>query len=245
MLMSVVEEAHAVACHPELAGKRVLITGLNACVGVDLVRAFAEHKARLVLQFAEQTESMDAVAEIAARSALEVASYGPVARGSDGAVTFARTAVQAFGGLDVVINLVPLHTNTIDAAADVDDIERLVADRLTLPLQLSKIAANRMAMMMTEGLILNVATVPSDTRGATRAFASVLKAALSGLTRTQAEEWAPKGVRFNAIAPQAADVSADPGLNGEGNVALLSLYLASAAGRALSGHVFEANCARC
>ncbi len=47
-----------------------------------------------------------------------------------------------------------------------DDIERLVADRLTLPLQLSKIAANRMAMMMTEGLILNVATVPSAPRGA-------------------------------------------------------------------------------
>lgn len=245
MLMSVVEEAHAVACHPELAGKRVLITGLNACVGVDLVRAFADHKARLVLQFAEQTESMDALAEIAARSALEVASYGPVDSGSDGAVGFARTAVQAFGGLDVVINLVPLHTNTIDAASDVDDIERLVADRLTLPLQLSKIAANRMAMMMTDGLILNVATVPAVPSGAARAFASVMKSALSGLTRSQAEEWAPKGVRFNAIAPQTSDVSADPGLNGEANVALLSLYLASAAGRSLSGHVFEANCARC
>lgn len=134
MLMSVIEEAHAVECHPELAGKRVLIAGLNSCVEVDLVRAFADHKARLVLQFAEQTESMDAVAEIAARSALEVASYGPVDeaqrwRGR----SFARTAVQAFGGLDVVINLVPLHANTIDAASDVDDIEQLVASRLTLP----------------------------------------------------------------------------------------------------------------
>ena len=245
MLMSVIEEAHAVACHPELAGKRVLITGLNSCVGVDLVRAFAEHKARLVLQFAEQTESMDAVAEIAARSALEVASYGPVDEGSDGAVAFARTAVQAFGGLDVVINLVPLHTSTIDAASDVDDIEQLVASRLTLPLQLSKIAANRMAMMLTEGLILNVATVPTGSKGAKWAFASVMKAALSGLTRAQAEEWAPKGIRFNAIAPQTSSVSVGPGLSGEANVALLALYLASAAGRPLSGHVFEADCARC
>lgn len=245
MLMSVIEEAHAVECHPELAGKRVLITGLNSCVGVDLVRAFADHKARLVLQFAEQTESMDAVAEIAARSALEVASYGPVDAGSDGAVAFARTAVQAFGGLDVVINLVPLHTNTIDAASDVDDIEQLVASRLTLPLQLSKIAANRMAMMLTEGLILNVATVPTGSNSAKWAFASVMKAALSGLTRAQAEEWAPKGIRFNAIAPQTSNIAADPGLNGEANVALLALYLASTAGRQLSGHVFEADCARC
>ncbi len=72
-----------------------------------------------------------------------------------------------------------------------------------------------------------------------------MKAALSGLTRAQAEEWAPKGIRFNAIAPQTSDVGTDPGLNGEGNVALLSLHLASTAARQLSGHVFEANCARC
>ena len=245
MLMSVIEEAHAVACHPELAGKRVLITGVTSCIGVDLVRAFADHKARLVLQFAEQTESMDAVAEIASRSALEIASYGPVASTPDDAVTFARTAVQTFGGLDVVINLVPLQAPIIDAASDIDDIEKLVAARLTLPLLLSKIAANRMAMMMTEGLILNVATVPAGGKSAKWAFASVMKAALSGVTRSQAEEWSPKGIRFNAIAPQTSSVPMDPGLAGEANVALLALYLASPSGRQLSGHVFEADCARC
>ncbi len=245
MLMSVIEEAHALECHPELAGKRILITGLTSCVGVDLVRAFAEHKARLVLQFTEESERMDAVAEIAARSALDIASYGPVEASSDGAVGFARTAVQTFGGLDAVINLIPLMAPTIDQASDVTDIERLVAERLTLPLQLSKIAANRMSMMMTEGLILNVATVPMGGKGSKWAFAAVMKAALSGMTRLQAEEWSPKGVRFNAIAPQTSNVATDPGLNGEGNVARLALYLASSNGRQLSGHVFEADCARC
>ncbi|MHA4899810.1 hypothetical protein, partial [Enterococcus faecium] len=66
MLMSVVEEAQSVHRHPELAGKRVLITGVSNSAGVDLARAFAEHKVRLILQFAEAGESMDAVAEIAA-----------------------------------------------------------------------------------------------------------------------------------------------------------------------------------
>lgn len=244
MLMSVVEEAHAVECHPELAGKRVLITGLTSSVGVDLVRAFADHKARLVLQFCEQSERMDAVAEIAARSALDIASYGPVEPSSEGAIAFARTAVQAFGGLDAVINLVPLLTPTIDAASDVEDIEKLVAARLLLPLQLSKIAANRMSMMMTEGLILNVATIQPGRNGGKWAFAAVLKSALSAMTRAQAEEWSSRGVRFNAIAPQTSMATLEPGLNGEGSVARLALYLASSAGRQLSGHVFEADCAR-
>lgn len=244
MLMSVIEEAHSVACHPELAGKRILITGLTSNVGVDLVRAFADHKARLILQFAEQSESMDVVAELAARGALDVASFGPIDAKTDSAVAFARQAVQTFGGLDAVINLVPLTAPTIDAASDVADIERLVCARLSLPLELSKIAANRMSMMMTEGLVLNIATVPTKGPRGKWAFAAVMKAALSTMTRGQAEEWSARGIRFNAIAPQTSPTPLDPGLNGEANVASLALYLASSNGRQLSGHVFEAECAR-
>ncbi|MDX2203019.1 MAG: SDR family oxidoreductase [Hyphomicrobiaceae bacterium] len=244
MLMSVVEEAQSVQRHPELAGKRVLITGLSRSAGVDLARAFAEHRARLILQFAEACEDMDAVAEIAAQSALEIQSFGPVACSSEAAVAFARTAVQAFGGLDAVINVIPLAAPAAGAGAQVEDLERLVAERLRLPLHLSQIAANRMAMMMTEGMVLNVAAVQA--KGQTKwAFASMVKAALSGMTRAQAEEWAGKGIRFNAIAPQTSTLAIEPGLNGEASVAMLALYLASSHGRRLSGHVFEADCARC
>lgn len=245
MLMSVIEEAQAHDHHPELAGKRILITGLTASVGVDVVRAFADNKSRLVLQFAEQNERMDAVAEIAARSALDIASYGPVQAGSDGAVAFARAAVQTFGGLDAVINLIPLSAPALNDASTAEDIENLVASRLTLPLQLSKIAANRMAMMMTEGLVLNIAALPKSLDRNRWAFASVLKAALAGMTRAQAEEWSGKGIRFNAVAPQTSILSGEPGFAGEGNVAVLALYLASASGSRLSGHVFEADCGRC
>lgn len=244
MLMSVVEEAQSVHRHPELAGKRVLITGLSRSAGVDLARAFAEHKVRLILQFAEEGESMDAVAEIAAQSALEIQSFGPVACSSEAAVAFSRIAVQAFGGLDAVINLIPLSAPAIGSATEVEDLERLVAERLRLPLHLSQIAANRMAMMMTEGMILNVAAVQAQGRNK-QAFASMVKAALSGMTRTQAEEWAGRGIRFNSIAPQTSMMATEPGLNGEANVAMLALYLASSSGRRLSGHVFEADCARC
>lgn len=244
MLMSVVEEAQSVHRHPELAGKRVLVTGVSNSAGVDLARAFAEHKVRLILQFAEAGESMDAVAEIAAQSALEIQSYGPVASSSEASVAFARMAVQCYGGLDAVINLIPLTAPAIGAAAGVEDLERLVASRLRLPLHLSQIAANRMAMMMTEGLILNIAAVKAKAANGKLAFASMMKAALTSMTRAQAEEWSGKGIRFNAIAPQTT-LATEPGLNGEANVAMLALYLASSHGRKLSGHVFEADCARC
>jgi NAD(P)-dependent dehydrogenase (short-subunit alcohol dehydrogenase family) len=243
MLMSVIEGACSAPAYPELAGKRVLITGLSSSCGVDIARAFADHKARLILQFDEMSERTQAIAEIVAPTALDIKAFGPVACEADAVAQLARAVMQAFGGLDAVINLVPLAPAELGTAASVDEIERRIAQRLLLPCLIAKIAANRMALSYIEGLILNVAILTPPMKGPAQAFASVAKAALSAMTRIQ-EEWAGKAIRFNAIAPQTAHASAEPSLAGEPEVAALALYLASGRGKALSGHVFEAEPAR-
>jgi NAD(P)-dependent dehydrogenase (short-subunit alcohol dehydrogenase family) len=239
MLMSVIEGARSAPAYPELAGKRVLITGVSSACGVDVARAFAEHRARLILQFAEESEAMQGIAEMVAPHALDVEVYGPVGSDSDAIVQFSRTVAQSFGRLDVVINLVPLDADRLDPAADAATVERLVAERLMLPFLLSKIAANRMSICYAEGLVLNIATLAGRRAGAAQAFATVAKSALSAMTRAQAQEWASRAIRFNAIAPQTL-APASPGLCGEPDMAALALYLASGRGKELSGHVFEA-----
>jgi NAD(P)-dependent dehydrogenase (short-subunit alcohol dehydrogenase family) len=243
MLMSVIEGALSVPAYPELVGKRVLITGVTRHSGIDIARAFAERKGRVILQFAEASAAMQAVAEIVAPDALETRVYGPVASGAE-AARFAKSAVQAFGGLDAVINLVPLDAAHVDRAATVDEVEGVIAAQLELPHMVSRIAANRMSVTWTQGLILNVATLtgrrggaPGGSRGA---FAALAKSTLVDLTRAQAEEWAGRGIRFNAIAPETALGEPGPRLCGEADVAALALYLASRHGKTLSGCVFEA-----
>jgi 3-oxoacyl-[acyl-carrier protein] reductase len=244
MLMTTIDDVRAMPAYPELAGKRILITGITSKCGVDLVRAFAEHKGRLVLQLAEQSEATETIAEIAAPSALEIKTFGPIGAEGDAVTRFAQGPALALGGLDVVVNLVPLNVPRLPADATTADIERIVAERLTMPCLLSKVAANRMNMLLTEGLILNVAVLVPPVAGPAQAFSAVLKAAMTAMTRTQAEEWAAKGIRFNAIAPQTVQVPPQRGLAGEAQVAALALYLASGRGKALSGHVFEAEAAR-
>jgi NAD(P)-dependent dehydrogenase (short-subunit alcohol dehydrogenase family) len=240
MLMSVIEGALSAPCHPDLAGKRVLITGVRRGCGVDIARAFADHRARIAVQFAEASPAMQAVAEIVAPAALEAQVYGPVDAGAGSATEFARAAVQAFGGLDVVVNLVPLETAHLDPAATFGDVDRLIAAQLELPLLISRIAANRMSVTWTQGLILNVATLTGRAGGARQAFATLTKSSLMDMTRAQAEEWAPRGVRFNAIAPQTLPAAVGSSLRGEADIASLALYLASERGKSLSGCVFEA-----
>src|SRR5215471_6459067 len=239
MLMSVVEGARWAPAYPELAGKRVLVTGLSSSCGVDVARAFADHKVRLILQFAEMSDETQAIAEIAAPFALDIRAFGPVAPEAREVAQFARSVMQAFGGLDAVINLVPLAPADVGTAS-LDEIERRVAERLLLPCLIAKIAANRMALSYIEGLILNVAMLPPPLNGPARAFACVAKTALTAMTRSLAQEWSDKAIRFNAITPETADPRAQPRLAGEPEVAELALYLASGRGQAFSGQVFEA-----
>ena len=115
-----------------------------------------------------------------------------------------------------------------------------MAARLLLPCLLSKVAANRMAISWNEGVSLNSGTLAPAARGSSRGFAAVTKAALAAMTRGQAEEWADKAIRFNAIAPPVVQTPAGGGSGGEPDIAALALYLASGRNKTLSGHVFEA-----
>ena len=240
MLMSPIEGVRSAPAYPELAGKRVLITGLSSKCGVDFARAFAEHKARLILQFDEMSDETQAIAEIAAPAALDMQVFGPIPAETQGVAEFARNVMKAFGGVDAVVNLVALAPAEVGTAASLDEIERRVAARLLLPCLLAKIAANRMALSYIEGLILNVAMLAPPISGPAQAFACVTKAVLTAMTRAQAHEWEDKAIRFNAIAPQTADPRAQSSLAGEPEIAELALYLASGRGQAFSGHVFEA-----
>ena len=109
MLMSVIEGALSVPAYPELVGKRVLITGVTRRCGVDIARAFAERRARIVLQFAEASAAMQAVAEIVAPDALETKVYGPVG-GARRRCASPRAPCRRSAASMRSINLVPLET---------------------------------------------------------------------------------------------------------------------------------------
>ena len=97
-----------------------------------------------------------------------------------------------------------------------------------------------MSVTLTEGLILNVAILAAPARGRHQALAAVIKAAVAAMTRLQAEEWAHKAIRFNAVVPQTLPLGGEPILRSEPDMATLALYLASARGKGLSGLLFEA-----
>ncbi len=240
MFMSAVARELNGRVYPELAGARVMITGLTAKAGVDVARVFAEHKGRLVIQSPEASQEITELAGVLAQSAAAVKLFNDPFTSADDAVRFAQGPAQDYGGLDAVINLVE-----IDGSACVDPsfagVEAMVSDKFLGATLMTRVAANRMRLTLSEGLILNVA-ICSGADDRARAFSDVARATLAALTRGEAAQWGEHGIRINAIAPRLPGAESDAEVKAPSgaDIAALALYLASNKGRGLSGQLFDA-----
>lgn len=227
-----------VETYPELAGKRVLVTGVSAAHGVDIVRAFAEHRARLVLQCDEASDEMTALGAVLAPVAAELNIFTAPLKSADEIVAFARRAMSTYGGIDAVVVLAPLTLGETDGSLAA--VEQRISEVLLAPCLFARVAANRMKLLGTEGIIIHVASLSKSANAHELAFAAAAKATLAAMTRSDAQAWAADGVRVNAVAPETGRASGN-GLAGEPDIAALALFLAAGRGASMSGHVFEAD----
>ena len=243
MFMSVIDNSLTSARYGELAGARVMMTGLSPTHGVDIARAFADHKARLVLQTALATDpETTALIALLAETANEIKVFDePLTTAAD-AQRLAQTGTQTYGSIDAVINLIPVEASEMAGLASLEEIEGFVAAKLRAALAITRVAANRMRLMMTEGLILNIVVMPDAMSPGAVLISGILRSALAAMTRTEAEAWAGHGIRINAIGPRAAmpGDKKSMALASEPEMAAVALYLASKRARGLSGHVFDA-----
>lgn len=240
MLMSVIETEWGSAAFGELAGARVLVTGVGEASGVDVVRAFADHKARLIVHSADDGPQMTELCALLAQSAAELRHYAqPIADG-DEAVRLAQNAAQDFGGLDAVVNLVVVTQDDLRCCRSQSEVEDLISTKLLPALMITRVAANRMSLTFAQGSILNVLVCPDAADSAGAALIGMLRTSLATITRKEAEAWAGKEIRINAVGPRSSVMpSAGAALSSEPDLAHLALYLASRKGRNLTGYTFD------
>lgn len=182
-----------------LTGKKALVTGGNRGIGFALTRGLAE--AGAAVAFA----SRNGEANQAARQTLADAGLDTVALVGDvttSAVDVVQQAVEALGGLDIVVNNAGIcyHRPALEVPdSEWDDVFDLNVKALW---QVSREAA-RHFKDNGGGAIVNIGSISAIivNRPQWQPAYNASKAAVHQLTKSLAAEWAPYGIRVNALAP--------------------------------------------
>jgi NAD(P)-dependent dehydrogenase (short-subunit alcohol dehydrogenase family) len=180
----------------EFEGKVAIVTGAAGGVGGEVVRLLHERGASVVAE-----DINPAVADLAAERIVTVEGDVSEAATADAAVA---AAVENFGGVDILVNnaarflmkgILDTSDDEWDGLLSVNVRGVFVHSRAALPQLVQRETSTIVNMASISGLIgLPMQTAYCATKGA-----------IVEITRQLAVEFAPQGVRVNAVAPGAIE----------------------------------------
>ncbi|MFI6633178.1 SDR family NAD(P)-dependent oxidoreductase [Nonomuraea fuscirosea] len=178
-----------------LHGQRALVTGGSSGIGYAIAEAIGRAGAEVVVVARRQAELDQAVARL--RDHGVTASAISADLGDRAAV---QRVCESAGDIDILVNDAGNNIRKPMAELTVDDYERTIAVNLTAPYLLGQHFGPRMAERGW-GRIMNVGSQQSISAFGDSGVYGASKAALAGLTRSQAEAWSARGVCVNTIMP--------------------------------------------
>ncbi|MDH0849612.1 D-threitol dehydrogenase [Delftia tsuruhatensis] len=183
-------------------GRTALVTGGAGGIGLAIARQLAQGGARVVLVDLER-QALDVAAASLAEPRHHLALAVDVTR-PEGVEQAVATVLEATGRIDILVNSAGVAL--LEPAGEVSEAawERTLAVNLTAPLLLAQAVAPAMRRQR-HGRIINLASQASVVALRRHAAYCASKAALVGLTRVLALEWATDGITVNAISPTVVD----------------------------------------
>jgi NAD(P)-dependent dehydrogenase (short-subunit alcohol dehydrogenase family) len=174
----------------------VVVTGASKGIGLAIVDAFAREGAHVVAGSRSTTAELEGLTETYGVTAVTVDLST-----ADGPNALVRHAVERYGRVNVLVNSLGAATPR-SGFLDVDDAEWQRIFDLTL---FSAVRASRAALPHLlgagRGAIVNIGSINARLPYTMVVDYSAAKAALTSLTKSLSEEFAPRGIRVNAIAP--------------------------------------------
>jgi NAD(P)-dependent dehydrogenase (short-subunit alcohol dehydrogenase family) len=182
-----------------IEGRVALVTGATGGIGSDLAAALGRAGARVGVAGRRGSRALSIVEAIrAAGGEASPIDLDLTDRSSIEAAVV--RVVETFGRIDILVNNAGLGTNhdAIDATeAEWDELFAVNVRGLFFACQ----SAARHMLAQGSGRIINMASQAGVVGIRRHAAYSASKAAVIGLTRVLALEWAPHGITVNAVAP--------------------------------------------
>ncbi len=184
-----------------LSGKVSVVTGANRGIGRALVTALAEAGSDVVLLVRDPDGTAEVIADLEARGVSAIA-VGADVTDPDSVRRSVDEVMSEFGQIDVLVNNAGacIHRPALDVT---EDEWRFVMDVNVNGVWHCAQSFGRQMVAQKSGVIINIGSISAQivNRPQQQPGYNASKAAVHQLTKSLAAEWAPLGIRVNALAP--------------------------------------------
>jgi len=179
-----------------LDGKSALITGASGGIGAGIARALHAQGAIVVLS-GTRRDALDALAtELGERAHVCPADL----KDPDAADALIEAAEAAAGPLWALVNNAGLTRDGLAMRMSDEAFQTVIDVDLAAPFRLAR-AALRGMLRRRAGRVISIASIVGATGNAGQANYAAAKAGLVGMSKSLAQEVAPRGVTVNVVAP--------------------------------------------
>jgi 3-oxoacyl-[acyl-carrier protein] reductase len=205
----------------DLSGKVALVTGGSRGIGRAAVMALAERGAHVVINYVSNEsaarETAQAVEQAGGKAELlqfDVAS-------GEAAEKAISEAAKRLGRLDILVNSAGIAIDGLLLRLKEEDFDKILSINVKGAVACSR-AAIRTMMRAKTGRIIFLSSVVGEMGNAGQTAYSASKAALLGVTKSLAREYASRGITVNAVTPGFIDTDMTSGLTEDQKSSMLT-----------------------
>jgi 3-oxoacyl-[acyl-carrier protein] reductase len=192
----------------KLDGKVALVSGSGRGIGRCIALKLATEGARVVVNDLDDEPAAQVVEEIEKAGGTAALCTGNVCDASF-PDRFVATAVDQFGGVDIVVNNAGYTWDNVIQKMSDDQFQAVLDVHLVAPFRILKAAmgpmraaaeAEKAAGTVSHRKVVNISSTSGVFGNAGQSNYAAGKAGVVGLTKTLAKEWGRYGINVNAVA---------------------------------------------
>lgn len=184
----------------DLTGKTAIAVGGNSVLGGSIAKGLADQGAQVAIVGRNMEKAEKVTQEIIANGGTAKSFQGDVSS-RDSVEKLAKEIDAWSGGWDILLNAPGKNSATPFFELDMDEWDDIMDVNLKGLVLTTQIFAKRMVEQERKGSIINISSVSSTTPLSKVFTYSASKAGVNSVTQFLAREFAPHGIRVNAIIP--------------------------------------------
>ncbi|MDT7831870.1 3-oxoacyl-[acyl-carrier-protein] reductase [Flavobacteriaceae bacterium S356] len=183
-----------------LENKTAIITGATRGIGRGIALEYAKQGANVAFTYSSSVDAAKSLESELAALGVKAKGYQSNAAEFDAAQDLAKSVLEEFGTIDVLINNAGITKDNLLMRISEEDFDKVIEVNLKSVFNLTK-AIIRPMMKQRGGSIINMSSVVGLKGNAGQANYAASKAGIVGFSKSVALELGSRNIRSNVIAP--------------------------------------------